>query len=561
MHILDRLSKDLAELMERELVKPNANPDRLYITLLLLLGWRRETGKPGAGQPRNVETAAQDAVDAEDEAEQEEDADEAESAAEALELLKAQTLAFRHRNPYLTGLLFRDYYANPQTLLESQFLPGFGTVRIHAEASRYVNEVLWLKPLGLAKINGDLPTNPHRLLKRLCQLSRAVGDWATTDIRRLAQVSAMDATWFHKQALALRAQRKRQGDHIGATARNRRAASGPYWLLAGPCAEECGEELSLRDVAEIIPAPLSTGFSADKEFSQLLKSVVNSLNTRYAWLRACGLLPEHWLHQDEPSIDRLKALARLREAATVTPDWQDGHKEQAFRLAFAELLKQGGKGNVGGFASYDEWLDSAEGQAMLYRGASQVLSLSDLLSGAGEEGQTFDEGDDNADPAGDAEALASLAEIHRDAGARLVQNPVLDGFFRQVLLQGRDVEGPGGLLKDAGFQGLLEEDPRYAGLARDEIGVRLFFATRSLIADVLLETHPEPLAPLVAAYFRWAVVEEKPLRGKDGLFNRKSFKALLAHDASYSAKSPEDLAGCLQAEASVLLKQLLAARG
>ncbi len=558
MHILDRLSKDLAELMEREWVKPNANPDRLYITLLLLLGWRRETGKPGAAQPRNVETAE---PDAEDEAEKADEPDDEEADAVALESLKAQTQAFRHRNPYLAGLLFRDYYADPHTLLESQFLPGFGAVNIHAEASRYANEVLWLKPLGLAKSNGDMPTNPHRLLKRLCQLSRAVGDWATTDIRRLAQVSAMDATWFHKQALALRAQRKRQGDHIGATARNRRAASGPYWLLAGPCAEECGEELSLRDVAEIIPAPLSTGFSSDKEFRLLLKSVVNSLNTRYAWLRACGLLPEHWLHQDDPSIDRLKALAHLREAAAVTPDWQDGRKETAFRLAFEELLTQSGKGNVGGFASFDEWLDSAEGQAMLHRGASQVLSLSDLLGDAGEEGPTFDEIDDTADPAGDAEALASLAEIHRDAGARLVQNPVLDGFFRQVLLQGRDVEGPGGLLEDAGFQGLLEEDSRYAGLARDEVGVRLFFAARSLIAEVLLETHPDPLAPLVAAYFRWAVVEEKPVRGKDGLFNRKSFKALLANDASYSAKSPEELDECLQAEASGLLKQLLAARG
>ena len=154
-----------------------------------------------------------------------------------------------------------------------------------------------------------------------------------------------------------------------------------------------------------------------------------------------------------------------------------------------------------------------------------------------------------------------MAEIHRDAGPRLVLNPVLDRFFRQVLLQGREVEGPGGLLEDEGFKALLDEDPRYASLAADEAAVRLFYAARSLIANVLLETHPEPVAPLVEAYFRWVVVEEKPVRGKDGLFNRKSFKALLAQDADYAGLAADALDGRLQAEASRLLKKLLAARG
>ena len=560
MHILDRLSKDLAELMEREWVKPNANPDRLYISLLLLLGWRRETGKTSTTQHPDRRVDEEDRLDAADEAEEQEEENDDEPNTESLEVLKEQTQAFRQRNPYIAGLLFRDFYAAPHTLLESHFLPGFGTVKIHAEASRYVNEVLWLKPLGLAKSNGETPTNPHLLLKRLCQLSRAVGEWAATDIRRLAQASSMPATWFHKPALALRAQRQRQGDNIGATARNRRTASGPYWLLAGACAEEVGEELSLRDVAEITPAPLSTGFSLDKDFSKLLKSVVNSLNTRYVWLRACGLLPQDWLHQDTPSIDRLKALAHLREEASVTQDWQDGDKERAFRLAFDNLLRNGGKGNLGGFETFNEWLDSEEGQAMLYRGSSQVVSLSDILGDEG-EGQSFDGGDGNADPAGDVEALATLAEIHRDAGPRLVLNPLLDRFFRQVLLQGREVEGPGGLLEDEGFKALLDEDPRYASLAADEAAVRLFYAARSLIANVLLETHPEPVAPLVEAYFRWVVVEEKPVRGKDGLFNRKSFKALLAQDADYAGLAADALNDRLQAEASRLLKKLLAVRG
>ena len=559
MHILDRLSKDLAELMEREWVQPNANPDRLYISVLLLLGWRREMGRASATQHRDRLVDEEDRLDAADEAEAEEE-NEDETNADALEVLREQTQAFRQRNPYIAGLLFRDFYAAPHMLLENHFLPGFGTVKIHAEASRYLNEVLWLKPLGLAKSNGDTPSNPHLLLKRLCQLSRAVGEWTATDILRMQQASGMDATWFHKSALALRAQRKRQGDNIGATARNRRAASGPYWLLAGACAEEVGEELSLRDVAEIIPAPLSTGFSLDKDFSKLLKSVVNSLNTRYYLLRACGLPPSDWLHQDDPAIDRLKALARLREAASITQDWQDGHKETAYRLAFEDLLQHSGKGQLGGFETFGEWLDSEEGQAMLYRGASQVVSLSDILGDEG-EGQILDEGDGNADPAGDVEALAALAEIHRDAGPRLVLNPVLDTFFRRVLLQGRDVEGPDGLLEDEGFKALLDQDPHYAGLATNEAAVRLFYAARSLIADVLLETHPVPVAPLVEAYFRWVVVEEKPVRGKDGLFNRKSFKSLLSQDADYAGLAADALDGRLQAGASSLLKKLLAVRG
>ena len=73
MHILDRLSKDLAELMEREWVKPNANPDRLYISLLLLLGWRRETGKTSTTQHPDRRVDEEDRLDAADEAEEQEE--------------------------------------------------------------------------------------------------------------------------------------------------------------------------------------------------------------------------------------------------------------------------------------------------------------------------------------------------------------------------------------------------------------------------------------------------------------------------------------------------------
>jgi len=557
MHILDRLSKDLAELMERELAKPNASPDKLYIALLLLLGWRRE----GAGKRRQEAVEAEaDADDAAEEAPETEEEEEEAEDEDALDALRRQTLAFRQGNPYLAGLLFRDYYADPRALLESQWLPGFGTVKIHAEASRYVNEVLWLKPLGLAKTNGDAPTNPHLLLKRLCQLSRAVGDWAGTDLHRRAQGRAMDATWFHKLALALRAQRKREGGGIGATARNRRAASGPYWLTAGACAEEVGEELSLRDIVEIAPAPLSADLAADPDFDKLLNKVVKALNTRYAWLRACGLLPENWLHQDEPSIDRLKDLAHLREAATAAPSWQDGLKETAFREAFQALLAQSGKSKLGGFETFAAWQDSDEGQAMLYRGADQVVSLADILGGD-DPGQDFDGPDENADPAGDIEAWSLLAEIHRDAGPRLADDPLLSAFFHAALVQGREVQGPDGLWADAAFQALQAADPRYAGLAPDALAARLFFAAKALIADVLLATEAVPVAAAVEAYFRWTVVEEKPLRGKDGLLNRKSFKSLLAQDPAYAGLSPDETAERLQAGAAGLLQKLLAARG
>ena len=211
MHILDRLSKDLALLMERELTKPHADPQRLYIALLLLIGWKRG-GSPSsnhqAGRSRLVSVDDSAAF----EPEEPDSDDELDAASEEPLPAASDNVAFAefvreapftHRNPYLSGLLFRDFYASHTP--EECWLPGLGGVKIHAEASLYVEEVLWLKALGLAKSNGEKPTNLHLLLRRLCQLSRAAGAWADTDIvrRKNGKSIGLDVLWFRKNRLGL----------------------------------------------------------------------------------------------------------------------------------------------------------------------------------------------------------------------------------------------------------------------------------------------------------------------------------------------------------------------
>lgn len=346
MLITDRLAQDLGQLLERELARADGNTGRLAIALLLLIGWRRNLGRSA----KLERFSAEDAEDNLDSLDEDEDAPESGA---GLSALKQQAEAFQHGNPYLRGLLFQDFHADRGGEYQELHFPGIGRVSIHSEAIRYVDEVLLMRPVELARANGDKPTNAHLLLQRLCRLSAAPGEWAETEVcRRSDTPASLDATWFRNTALALRAQRRRQGDASSAAARNRREASGPYWLLAGPCAEETGEELDLRDVVEIVPKPLRAGFSADPEVTSLLNRLVGVLNTRYRLLRTCGLLPEKWLDRDEPGINRLKDLAQMRKRAVRSASWQQGQPEAAFEQAFDALVAERGGKPVAGFSRF-----------------------------------------------------------------------------------------------------------------------------------------------------------------------------------------------------------------
>ena len=614
MHILDRLSKDLALLMERELTKPHADPQRLYIALLLLIGWQRGVGPSSTNQARRPRLVSAEELAAFEP--EEPDGDDAlDTATEEPRPAATDNLAFAefvreapftHRNPYLSGLLFRDYYASHTS--DERWLPGLGAVKIHAEASLYVEEVLWLKALGLAKSNGDKPTNLHLLLRRLCQLSRAagakasavdltaspfekgglrgilddggespalkippnppfakggienlelnpsaLGAWADTDIvrRKDGKSIGLDVLWFRKTALALREQAKRLGERMGATARNRREASGPYWLETGGCAETVGEELSLGDIIGIVPLPLQSGFATDGELAGLLLAVVKSLNKQYVYLRACGLPPQDWLHRDEPSINQLKELKTLRECANQSEAWQKGHNQSAFEAAFTTLQAQG-KEAPGGFADFNEWLDSDVGQTML---RERAVSLSEIIDGE----EDFDLPDHNADPAEIVQSSSLMAEIMADVGPMLAKDAVLTDFFREVLVGERLFVGPGGLLENDSFQLRVAQSPEYARLAPDQLGERLFYQARGLIASVLQETANTSLAsPVALAFLRWVVIEEKSAKT---LFKQKSFQTELAKEARFSHLPLDLLTEALHEEALRLLAQWLDARG
>jgi hypothetical protein len=574
MSIIDRLAKDLAQLLERELTRETANLDRLYLTLLLLIGWRRDSGKRYAAkpEPRPFEDFALEDVDDLDDHEEEENEEPATSNVSALQHLREQVNAFRQANPYLNGLLFRDYQG-ADACYEEYHLPGFGCVRLHPETCRYVEEVLLLRRLQPAKKIGKEPSNLHLLLQSLCRQSRAVGErvdddveriiraWQSTEIQRRLDGGSHEEDWFRGVAAALREQHQRLGECISKTAYNRRVEYGPYWLQASVCAEKVGEELNLREVLEIIPVPLHASFSGTADFLRLLRAVVDSLNTRYRLLRGCGLPPEDWLHRDKPSIDHLKDLAKLRKLAVAGADWQEGRRQAAFERAFDVLLPECG-GTVGGFETFAEWFASEVGETMYYRGLNRKSSLSELLDpGEGDDSADLDIADPSTDIEADIILHDTFAGLLEEAGPHLAGNPVLQAFFRWVLVEGREFADRDGLLQQPAFQALWAGDARYAALSTTDLSARLFTEARAVILEVLLETCPDAISPVLREYLHWVVIEEKPERGKDGLFNRKSFKTLLAKEAGLNILAPEQLSERLHGMAFDLMQTLFGRLG
>lgn len=590
MSILLRLTRDLSQILEWQLSKDRADPQRVYAAVLLLLGERRSTARRDSeDDPAEVDifNDAAEEFDAESEHEAEPSATSQQTA--TLAELRAKVRAYRCANPYINGLLFRDYRLDAEARWKTYNLGALGNFRIHAEALLYTGQVLMCRPLSPARATPDDPTNLHKLLRRLCQLSAAPGDWAETDIRRDPNgQSQTAATWFHRVAKTMQA---RWRAPVSAIAANRLALSGPFWLTAGACSEKVGDEPTLQDVIEIAPRPIRKAFNKDPEFLQWLGRVIDSVNYRYRLLRDCGLPPDEWLHQKEPSINQLEQLAELRERAAATDEWKDGRHEAAYRRMFGELLAKFGKGGVGGFKLFERepdpdaraerqfrqaeqarpaeedseyWLHSRVGRAMLARAGNPVVSMSGWSDhgGGDESGFDYDAPDEHGEvggAAGDAERAELLRDIVRDAGPRLTENPVLNGFFQMVLVNEWDFED---LLALPAFQAAVERAPRYAGLdERGELPARLRLDAGALIVEVLLEAGNVPVEPVLREYLLWVVVEEKPFRGKGGLINRPSFKQLVAQNPELAGLSPTELEAVLHRQAMDLLEYLLARRG
>lgn len=592
MSILLRLTRDLSQILEWQLSKDRSDPQRVYAAVLLLLGERRSTARrESEDDPDEADTLNEAADELDAESQHEEEPPESPHQTATLAELRAKVRAYRCANPYINGLLFRDYRLDAEARWKTYNLGNLGNFRIHAEALLYTGQALMCRPLQPAAKLPDDPTNLHKLLRRLCQLSAAPGDWAGTDIRRDPNgQSRTAATWFHRVAKTMRA---RWRASVSAIAANRLALSGPFWLTAGACSEKVGDELTLQDVIEIAPRPIRKAFDKDLEFLKWLGRVIDSVNYRYRLLRDCGLPPDEWLHQKEPSINQLEQLAELRERAAATDEWKNGRHEAAYRRAFGELLAKFGKGGVGGFKVFERepdpdaraerqfrqaeqarpaeedseyWLYSRVGRAMLARAGNPVVSMSGWSDhGGGDEGGfDFDAPDEHGEvgevggAAGDAERAELLRDIVRDAGPRLTENPVLHGFFQMVLVNEWDFED---LLAMPGFQAAVERALRYADLdEREELPARLFLDARALIVAVLLEAGNVPVSPVLRAYLLWVVADERPFRGNGGLINRPSFKQLVAQDPKLAGLSPTELEAVLHGRAMDLLEYLLARR-
>jgi hypothetical protein len=565
MSIIDRLAQDLAEILEDELADESVNIDRFCLTLLLLIGGRRDGHKKTANPPEPP-SAEEWMSESDDEREHEEGEGIPRAAGEnkvhVLQGLRQRVTAFSRANPYLNGLLFRDFQRDSR--YDEYPLGDYGCLQLHPETCLYVSDVLLLRRLQPARKIGKEPTNMHLLLRELCRETRADDSqegkdeadslWRTTEISRQTDGAAYVEGWFLPVAEALANQIDKLGDNISKVAQNRRIADGSYWLRVGLCSEEAGEELNLREVLEILPKPLRSGFSRVGEIRRLLKTVIDSLNTRYRLLRGCGLAPETWLHRDEPSVDRLKGLVKLRKRAWSDRAWLDGRRLDAFEKAFKDLLPECA-GKVGGFTSFEKWRDSDEGDAMLHRGWDREISWETWIECMTEDENLDDsEGPDflagrepdrgaNEDFAGERIAGSdtgdgepsfapsdTMALILEDAGPRLADNAVLWAFFRWVLVEKRAWTGRDGLAARTDFRELCAANTGYASLSRDDLGAHLYSEACILILDVLLETYPGAVSPAVSAYLRWVMVEGKPEQGRDGLFNLKSFKALVASD-------------------------------
>lgn len=525
MLISDRLAYDIAQILELVMTKNKFDENKLTLYLLLLLG--RSSSTRGRQHPEYYE------VDENTDNLNDNIGNKDNSTIFPLKNSLPSIPAFQYSNPYINGLLFCDYNTH-DSQFEKCFLPGYGVLEIHEEASRYVTDVLLLRSLELAKANGIKPTNLHLLLQRMCQLTLSEGLWQQAFIKRCKQTVKYSVAWFMVVANRLeQIQKRKKNSAINETAKNQREQSGSYWLVAGECNAEVVEEISLLDVLKIVPLALKQNFSKDKEFLRLLRSIVSSLNIRYRWLRSCGLTPEMWLNQKQPSINELKQLSQLRENAANSVDWKSSNYEQAYEKEFF-LLKADAK-SIGGFEMFSDWLNSDIGRSMLSRNQYLTISFGDLSENS--EGN-IEVNVEFANIPEDKLTNELYEAILQDAGDRLSQDPVLKAFFQQVLLEHRNVVDKDGLLEDPVFKKIVSSHVAYAGLDTEELAEKLFFKTRSLIFEVLQETTETPISEALNIYIQQVLIEQRPAKW---LLNKKSFKTRLANDDSLKTLTPEEI--------------------
>ncbi len=414
--IVDRLTLDVLRLLEQIFAKSSFEQDRLYLGLLLTLS----------------------------------------------------------RKAYVNGLLYRDFSTSGDAQWYSLPMPDGSDVRVHEQSVTYLQQVL-ARRLRLARRLQHEPGNMHLLLGALCRFGPAEKGWATAEVKRDPKLEKADETSDFRNPLgrALAVLCKNLGTCYSPESVRRREQYGPLWLIRPPCAAEVPEEISLFEIAEAVPVPLGSSFASDAELQRLIARVMDALNERYMLLRGCGLNPMFWHDRDEPSIARLRDLKRLRQAADeLLRLGIEASNVEAYRRCFNEL--KGGAKSFAGFSSFDDFASDEAGLSMLRYAA---LSLDESL-GDDAGGDTMLRHEAIADP-GAVDIEEDLAM--REAGSQWVTdlinarpkmfNPVMRYFFEQVLGEGRPIysgAGDDGVLDDAVFRKLLDEDPDFKDLDDDD---------------------------------------------------------------------------------------------
>jgi hypothetical protein len=339
--------------------------------------------------------------------------------------------------------------------------------RIFKPALGYLTLVLGRR-LRLANNLGEKPTNMHLLLGELAAHGPERQGWRSVEVKRVPRAPSIGrrGPLFARVARTLRDQIRRLGDAYGAISAQRRDAHGPIWLSLPDCSAEVAEELTLWDCLAAQPTPIERNL--DKASLIRLSRVLESLNERYALLRACGLDPELWYEDGSLSIGRLRSLQELHRAARRLLDGGGeglpkggaaSNLHAAYARAFAQL-KDGTK-PLAGFDDFNNFAQSEVGEQMLHRGA---VSLDEPLPVA--DGDPLSRLSVTGDPAGESPDVViereDVLSYLFDHCPRIRNDPVLSYFLRETLIGGRRIHGNGGLLRDVTFRRFVDASSRYA---------------------------------------------------------------------------------------------------
>ena len=290
---------------------------------------------------------------------------------------------------YVRSLLWRDFRDPVGKRYPAGKTVAGRVVSIHDEAIDYLYGVLHRR-LRLIQQLKEQPTNMHLLLQALCRFGPAGQGWGKATIQRSHGRSENlgDNPLLRRAAEALGQvrQQPRSDPSDRALLQRRRLEFGPLWLIVGDWAVEVPEELSLFELLSAVPTPLPSAFAQDADVQKRLRRVLEALNERYGLLRSCGLDPDSWLDDDEPSINVLKDIKALRQcAAGRRRDSPNLTAEHAYEACFNAL--KGEKQKFAGHAGFAPWLTTAAGSQVVH---GKVLSLDELPDIADPERESDD---------------------------------------------------------------------------------------------------------------------------------------------------------------------------